>query len=277
MKFACLAIICLFTFGANAQLRTPSASPTQNIKQDFGLSTIELSYSRPGKKGRTVMGDLVPYSKVWRTGANQATILTFGDDVIIGGKAIPAGKYGLLTIPEKSSWTFIITKYLNVTSPDAYKNDSDIVRVSSNIVANKSNAETFTLQFVDVLPTSCNLQLSWENISVSLPIKTDIDKKVMAKIDEVMVGANPPYYAAATYYFENNKDIQKAKTWAQKAVDASPNTFYIVHLLAKIQAKAGDKTAAIATAKKSIELSKEAKNSDYVKLNEKLIASLGGK
>jgi hypothetical protein len=279
MKSACLALLCILSicFQTKAQLRTPSPSPTQYIKQEFGLSTVELSYSRPNKKGRVVMGDLVPYGKVWRTGANQATVLTFGDEVIIGGKTVPAGKYGLLTIPEKASWTFILTKYVNVTSPDAYKNDSDIVRVSSPVVANKNNAETFSLQFTDVLATSCKLQLSWENVSVSLPIKTDIDAKVMAGIDQAMTSAKPPYFAAASYYYDNGKDIQKAKTWALKAVEADPKAFYVMHLLAKVQAKAGEKGAAIETAKKSIELSKEAKNSDYVRLNEKLIAGLANK
>ncbi|MEI9944534.1 MAG: DUF2911 domain-containing protein [Chitinophagaceae bacterium] len=96
-------------FAADAQLTTPQPSPTQTIKQNFGLSSIELSYSRPGIKGRKIFGDLVPFGNVWRTGANNATTLTFADDVTIGGKKIPAGKYGLLSIPGKDSWTLIIT------------------------------------------------------------------------------------------------------------------------------------------------------------------------
>src|SRR3954471_23513267 len=126
--FTLVAACSLYSFSI-AQLRTPAPSPTQTIKQDFGLSSIELSYSRPGIKGRKVYGDLVPFGQVWRTGANQATTLTFGEEVNIGGTKIPAGKYGLLSIPEKNTWTLIITKQTDVTSPAAYKKESDVVRV----------------------------------------------------------------------------------------------------------------------------------------------------
>ena len=257
-----------------AQLRTPSPSPLQTVRQDFGLSRIELSYSRPGLKNRKIMGDLVPYGKVWRTGANQATVITFGDEVVIGGKTIPAGKYGLLSIPGKSTWTFILTQQLNVTSPAAYNKDSDLVRINVKPVTLASKIETFTMDFTDVRASACKLQLMWENTAAVLPIKTEVDLKVMAQIDEAMAKNNPPYFAAASYYYDNGKDLGKARQWTEKAIEASPDAFYMVHLLAKIQAKQGDKAAAIATARKSIELSKAAKNDDYVQLNEKLIAGL---
>lgn len=259
---------------AIAQLKVPAPSPTQTIKQDFGLSTIELSYSRPGKKGRTIFGDIEPYGTVWRTGANQATTLTFGDEVTIGGTKIPAGKYGLLSIPGKDAWTMIITKQLDVTSAAAYKKESDIVRVAAKPMAMKENVETLTMQFANIKPSSCDLQVMWENTAVSLPITTDVDSKVMSRITEVMSTDKPPYFAAASYYFDNGKDLGKAKEWAQKAAEADPKAYYIVHLLAKIQAKGGDKASAIATAKRSIELAKDAKNDGYVRLNEKLIADL---
>lgn len=269
-----VALLYLFTYAAHAQLRTPSPSPTQTIRQDFGLSRIELSYSRPGAKNRKVMGDLVPYGNVWRTGANGATTLNFGDDVIIGAATIPAGKYGLLSIPNKTSWTMIITRQLNVTSPAAYNKDSDVVRVNVKPVPMKDRVETFTMQFENVRSSACELHIMWENTAVMLPIRTEIDRKIMAQIDDAMSKTDPPYYAAASYYFDNNKDLGKAKQWAEKAVEANPASFFMVHLLAKIQAKTGDKKAAIATAQKSIELSKVAKNDDYVRLNQKLIASL---
>lgn len=271
--FLVLMISCA-VMSVSAQLQTPQPSPTQTVKQNFGLSSIELSYSRPGMKGRKIFGDLVPFGNVWRTGANQATTLTFGEEVTIGGKKIPAGKYGLLSIPNKDSWTMIITQQLNVTSPAAYKNDSDMVRVNVKPTALKEAAETFTIQFANVQPASCELKVMWENTGVSLPISTDVDSKVMAQINQAMSLDKPPYFEAASYYFDNGKDLNKAKEWAQKAVDANPKAFWIAHLLAKVQAKAGDKANAIASAKKSIELAKEAKNSDYVTLNEKLLATL---
>src|SRR5271154_3142930 len=131
------------------QIKTPAPSPPQYVKQDFGLSSIELSYSRPSVKGRKIFGDLVPYGKVWRTGANTATTLTFGDDVVIGGTKIPAGKYGLLTIPDNKQWTIIITKQLDVTSPGAYKQDQDVVRVTAESRELPFPLETFTILFAN--------------------------------------------------------------------------------------------------------------------------------
>lgn len=269
-----LTICCFLNLVTFSQLKFPQPSPTQTIKQNFGLSNIELSYSRPSIKGRKIFGDLVPFGNVWRTGANQATTLTFADEVSIGDKKIPAGKYGLLTIPGKDSWTIVITQQLNVTSPDAYKKDSDMVRVTAKPITLADKIENFTMQFANVKSASCELNIMWDNTAVALPIATDVDTKVMAQINQGMSSEKPPYFEAASYYFDNGRDLVKAKEWAQKAVEADPKAFYIVHLLAKIQAKSGDKAGAIATAKKSIELAKEAKNPDYVALNEKLIASL---
>ncbi|HVU54828.1 MAG TPA: DUF2911 domain-containing protein [Puia sp.] len=255
-------------------IRTPQPSPPQFVRQDFGLSNIELSYSRPGVKGRTIFGDLVPYGKVWRTGANQATTLTFGDDVTIGDTKIKAGKYGLLTIPDQNEWTIIITRQLDVTQPAAYKQDQDVVRVKVTPMPMPFSVETFTIFFGDVTSSSCNLDLCWDKTIVILPIKTDVDTKIMGQINDAMTRDNHPYYTAAIYYLDNGKDLNKALEWFDKAIAQDPKAFYAVYQKARCQAKMGKKQDAIATAKKSIELSKEANNSDYVALNEKLIASL---
>lgn len=270
-----MALSVSLSFGAGAQsIKTPPPSPPQFVRQDFGLSNIELSYSRPGIKGRTVFGDLVPYGKVWRTGANQATTLTFGDDVIIGNTKVPAGKYGLLTIPGQSEWTFIITRQLDVTNPAAYKQDQDVVRVTAQTHDMPFSLETFTILFSDVTSSTCNLTLCWDKTAVAIPIKTDIDSKVMKQIDNVMSKDSRPYFAAALYYLDNGKDLNKALEWFDKAIAQDPTAFYAVYQKARCQAKMGKKQDAIATAKKSIELSKQANNADYVALNEKLIASL---
>ena len=255
-------------------IKTPAPSTPQYVKQDFGLSSIELSYSRPGVKGRKIFGDLVPFGKVWRTGANQATTLTFGDPVTIGGTKIPAGKYGLLSIPGADEWTIIITHQLDVTSPAAYKPDQDVVRLTAKAINVSFNVETFTILFADVTSTSCNLQLIWENTIVVLPITTDIDSKIMAQIDNAMNKDNHPYYTAAYYYLENGKDLNKALEWFDKALAQDPTAFFVAYQKARCQAKLGKKQDAIATAKKAIDLAKQANNSDYVALNEKLIASL---
>lgn len=270
--FAVVSIGILFT--AHAQLKTPAPSPTQTIKQDFGLASIELSYSRPGVKGRKIFGDVVPYNKVWRTGANNATTLTFGDDVVIGGTNIPAGKYGLLTIPDKNSWIIIISKQTDVTSPAAYKQEMDVVRVTANVVKAKDAVETFTMQFANVKPVSCELHMMWDKYSVSLPIKTEIDGKIMASIKEAMKTDKPPYYQAAVYYLENNKDLNQALDWFNKAAEAQPDAYWIQHQKANCLAKLGKKNEAIDAAKKSKDLAITAKNDDYVRLNDKLIAEL---
>jgi len=255
-------------------IKTPAPSTPQYVKQDFGLSSIELSYSRPGIKGRKIFGDLVPFDKVWRTGANQATTLTFGDPVTIGGTKIPAGKYGLLSIPGADEWTLIITRQLDVTSPTAYKPDQDIVRVKVSPHQLPFSVETFTILFSDVTSNSCNLQILWDNVIVMLPVTTDVDTKIMTQINEAMNKDTHPYYTAAFYYLENGKDLNKALEWFDKALAQDPTAFFVAYQKARCQAKMGKKQDAIATAKKGIELAKQANNPDYVALNEKLIASL---
>lgn len=269
------AMALVMMLSADAQgLNTPQPSPTQTVKQNFGLSSIELSYSRPGVKGRKIFGDLVPYGNVWRTGANQATTLTFGDDVTIGGVKIKAGKYGLLTIPEKKSWTIIISKQTGVTSPADYKQDQDVVRVDAKTNATGDAIETFTIEFANVKPNTCDLEIKWDKTSVSLPISTDVETKVMAQIDQLMNKDNRPYYNAAMYYMDNGKDLNQALGWFQKAAEMQPKAFWIQHQLANCLAKPGKKDEAKAAAEKSKALAAEAKNDDYVKLNEKLLAEL---
>jgi hypothetical protein len=264
----------LYTSAMAQNLRIPQPSTPQTIKQDFGLSNIELSYSRPNVKGRKIFGELVPFGKVWRTGANQATTLTFGDPVTIGGTTIPAGKYGLLSIPGADEWTIIITHQLDVTNPAAYKPDQDIVRVKAAPQSLPFSLETFTMIFADVTSSTCNLQLLWDNTFVQIPISTDIDTRIMGQIDNAMNKDNHPYFNAGFYYLENGKDLNKALEWFDKAIAQDPTAYFAVYQKARCLAKMGKKQDAIATAKKSIELAKTANNADYVALNEKLIASL---
>ncbi len=274
-KLLLAAIAVSGFFLADAQtLTTPQPSPTQTIKQNFGLSNIELSYSRPGMKGRKIFGDLVPYGKVWRTGANNATTLTFADDVTIGNTTVKAGKYGLVTIPEKKNWTIIITKQLDVTSPAAYKQDQDVVRVEASTMNMGESMESFTMQFANVKPNTCELHMMWDKTAVSLPITTEVEKKVVAQIDQLMNKDNRPYFTAAMYYMETGKDLNQALAWFDKGVELQPNAFWIHHQRANCLAKLGKKDEAKVAAEKSKALATEQKNDDYVKLNEKLLAEL---
>ena len=268
-----LAIIAALTINAQT-IKTPPVSSTQNIKQDLGIGSVELSYSRPNVKARKIFGDLVPLGQVWRTGANQATTLTFSDEVLIGGTKVPAGKYGLLSIPDKNEWTLIITKQLDVTNPSAYKQENDVVRVKAKTATVAAPLETFTMQFANVKASGADLQIAWDNTSVTLPIATDVDKKVMAQIDDIMNKDNRPYFQAGLYYLESGKDLKQALTWLDKAAEQQPDAFWIHHQRANALAKLGRKEEAKQTAQKSMELAKKQNNTDYVRLNEKLIASL---
>src|ERR1700704_1421737 len=263
-KLFLTALAVFFLFTADAQLRTPAPSPTQTIKQDFGLGDIELSYSRPGKKGRKIFGDLVPYGKVWRTGANNATTLNFSDEVMIGGKKIAGGKYGFLTIPDKDNWTLIITKQLDVTNPAAYKQENDVVRVIVKPTKLDDPIETFTMQFANVRPGNCELNVMWDNTAVSLPIMMDVETVVMKQIDNLMNKDNRPYFQAAMYYMETGKDLNQALAWFDKAIEQQPCSFWVHHQRANALARLGKKEDAKICAQKSMALAREAKNDDYV-------------
>jgi Protein of unknown function (DUF2911) len=277
MKKIILAVFALVSISAAdaQQLTTPQPSPTQTIKQNFGISTIELSYSRPGLKGRKLYIDLAPTGQVWRTGANAATTIAFGDEVMIGGAKIPAGKYGLLSIPDPAEWTIIISKQTDVTSPDAYKQDQDVVRVKVKPIQLPFPIETFTISFDDLKSNACNLSLMWGTAYLMLPITADVESKVMKQIDNIMNKDNKPYYNAAQYYFDNGKDMAQALAWVTKATDAAPNAQPWVHTLkTRILAKMGKKAEAIAAANNAIRIANETKFPDFVKQNEDILKTL---
>ena len=233
-------------FSEAQPLKMPAPSTTQSIKQEFALTNVELTYSRPNMKGRKIFGDLVPYNAIWRTGANSATTISFADEVIIGDKKVPAGKYGLLTMPGASEWTIIITKQLDVTSPAAYKADMDVVRVKAKVDALPFNMETFTITFDNVTANSMDLWIGWEKTAVSLPIKMEVDAKVLAQIDNAMNKDNKPYFQSAMYYMETGKDLTKANAWFNKAIEQNPTAFWIHYNNANCLAKMGKTSEAIA-------------------------------
>ena len=275
MKKIFVLFSLFLSMSAMAQtIKTPAPSPTQTIKQDFALSSIEVVYSRPSAKGRTIFGDLVPYGKMWRTGANGATKVTFGEDVKVGGVAVKAGTYALYSIPSKDEWEIIINKGANNGGLNGYKAEDDVARFKVKPSTLPFNVETFTIMLTDQTASSLKLFVIWGNQEAGFSVEANIDASIMKQIDGAMNVDNRPYFAAASYYFEAGKDMAKALEWANKAVDAQPKAYWIAHLKAKIQAKMGDKAGAKATAMKSIELAKEGKNDDYVALNEKLIATL---
>lgn len=270
--FAAL-ISSAFVASEAQQLKTPAPSPTQTVQQDFGISSVQLIYSRPSMKGRKIFGDLVPYGKVWRTGANSATRVKFNDDVTIAGQPLKAGEYALFTVPQENEWEIIINKGSANWGTD-YKQEDDLLRVRVKPTKLADPVETFTMQIDNVKSASADLKIMWEKTAVAVPIATDVDSKVMAQINNVMNKDNRPYFNAAMYYLETGKDLNQAVNWFDKALEQNPNAFWIHHQRANALAKLGKKEEARQSANKSIELAKAQKNDDYVKLNEKLLTTL---
>ena len=256
-------------------LEFPAPSPTCTLKQRVGLTDFEIVYSRPGIKDRQIFGGLVPYGQVWRTGANSATKLTASTPFKLNGAEVPAGTYALFTIPGPDEWTIIINKGAQQWGAYQYNEKDDVVRVKATPVPFAETVETFTIEFNQLRDESATLNLLWEKTLVPVKIEVEVAGKLVPQIEAAMAaeGGNKPYFQAAMFYYDHNLDLQKARKWIDAAV-AQREAFYIVHLKAKILAKLGDKEGAIAAAKRSIELAREAKDSGYVKLNQDLISSL---
>jgi tetratricopeptide (TPR) repeat protein len=254
-------------------LKTPTPSPMQTLKQGFALTDISIEYYRPSAKGRTVFGDVVPFGKIWRTGANGATKMTFGENVKIQGKDVPAGTYAIYTIPNKDNWEVLIYKDLKLGgNVNDYKQENELIRFTVPVVNMNDHVETFTVNVANIQASSCAIEFTWEKTKISFNVVAEIDQAIMGSIDKAMNVDSKPYYQAASYYYENNKDMAKALEWITKAVDQNPKAYWVALLKAKIELKSGDKKAATTSAQKVIELAKEAKNDDYVKMAEKLIS-----
>ncbi len=275
--FLIASLCCITTF---AQVRMPAPSPTQKIVQEFGIGSIELTYSRPSVKGRSLLkenSDLAPLGKLWRTGANAATRITFSDRVMLGGKLLDTGSYVLYTIPGKEYWEIILNKGLNNWGTDGYKESEDVVRTKVKVEKINRDVETFTMQFSNVLPESCNLDIRWGTALVSIPMSVNVKDRIRAQVEKALSAETPTaavYQAAANFYYEWDKNLNKALVNVTKATQANPQAFWLFLLQAKIQRDMGDKTAAKASAQKCIEVATAAKNDDYVKQATDLIQKL---
>lgn len=271
------AFLLLVTFmPAFSQIKTPQPSPTCKVSQDVGLIKVDLDYSRPSAKGRKVMGDVVPFGALWRTGANASTKVSFSDDASAGGVKLAKGTYALYTIPGEKEWTIIF--YKNTTfwgAPDAadFKEEDVAARFNVPVTPLNDKVETFTMNFNNLKNNGADLEISWENTKVIVPITVDTDGKVMADIKATMDGpSSNSYWAAGRYYFEEKKDMKQALDWVNKAMEKGGEKFWMLRVKAQIQAELGQVKEAIATAEKSIEQAKAEKNDDYVRMNEKSIA-----
>jgi len=269
-----------FALIANSQIKMPAPSTTQTISQDFGMGKIELTYSRPNIKGRSLLkenSDLAPLNKLWRLGANAATRIRFTDNVTMGGKVLDTGSYVLYAIPGKDYWEIIVNKGLNNWGTDGYKEAEDVVRFKLKSEKIATAVESFSLQFEAIQPETCELLITWGNTTVKVPISTNVKPRLRAQIEKELSAdkVNPAIYqTAANFYYEWDKDLSKALLNAKKATEATPNGFWLFLLRAKIEKENGDKIAAKASAEKCIALATTAKNEDYVKQATDLIKKL---
>lgn len=266
---AILSALILMPEFLMAQIKIPAASPAATIKQSVGLAEISIEYSRPRLRGRELFKELIPEGEVWRTGANMSTTLTFSEDVTLEGNEIPAGKYSLYSIPGKQTWTIIINK--KISWGTQYDPEQDLVRFDVKTQKNPVKFETFTFYISDLTDNSAIIGFKWGNIKVGFDLGVEVDSKVMAQIDEVMsdpetVTVND-YYSAASYYYNNDKDMEQALEWINKYASENADAYWGFRLKAQIHAALGQYNEAITAAEKSIELAKKAGNQDYVRNN----------
>jgi len=275
-----LVAICLV---AEAQIKMPDASPSASVTTTVGLTDVKIVYSRPKMKGRKIFGAgsdfLVPFGEIWRTGANNGTVVTFSDDVKVEGTDVKKGDYLLLTIPGAAEWTVIL--YSDVAlggNTSAYDKTKDAARITVKSEKLSEKVETFTMNISDLSDnsTTANIQLAWENTSVKFAVAVDYDSKVMKSIETGTKVAPGNYVAAANYYFNSGKDLKQALEWMTLGIETGNQTaFWNIHTKAKIQDALGDKAGALATAQKSLDLAKKAEGDfGYIKLNEDLIKKL---
>ncbi|WP_395052965.1 DUF2911 domain-containing protein [Flavobacterium sp.] len=277
-KVIVLLALIIANFAIEAQVKTPQPSPKATVEQVVGLTTVTVEYSRPSTKGRTVFGDLVPFGKLWRTGANANTLISFGDDVTIDGKSLPKGKYSLFTLPKADNWEIIFYKTTdNWGNPEEWKETDVALRANAKPIMTDRKVETFTIGINNVSNDSGDLEISWEKTLVALKFDVPTQKTAIASITKALAGPTAgDYFSSAQYFFQSNGDMNKALEYVNKAISLAKVgedvPFWHLRQKSLIQAKLNDKKGAIETAKLSLANATKAKNDDYVKMNNDSIA-----
>lgn len=274
-KVILAAVVFTLSFSVNAQIQTPLPSPNSKLEQVVGLTNVNIEYSRPAMRGRTIFGDLVPYGKIWRTGANARTKITFGDAVTIEGAVLKAGSYSIFTIPQQNQWEVIFyTEHEGYEAPKVLDESKVAARVKADARELSMTIQSFTISIDDVTNGSAVIGLLWENTYVGVAFEVSTDKTVMAAIDKTLSGPGTrDYFLAASYYYKEGKDMAKAKEWIDKALSLvdSPR-YWELRQQSLIYAATGDKKGAISIAKNSLTASEQAGDEDYIKMNRASIA-----
>lgn len=257
---------------AISQIEVPLVSPRAELKQTIGFTEITVNYSRPSARGRKVMGQLVPYGRIWRVGANESTKISFSDDVKIAGHPVPAGTYALYAFPQEKEWTIVIHKNTSHWGDgrDEYKSTEDLLRFSVVPQNIKFYQETFLIDFDDLSHKRANMTWTWEKTRVSFLIEVDTDSKMMSQIESA-IESNPTadtYYQSARYLQEENKMHQQALLWLEKAHQLAGDKYYIHRVWALVLAQSGDYVNAIMHAEKSKQLAALESKDEFVRMNE---------
>lgn len=265
---------------AAPKLAFPQPSPAATLKQQVGITDIEINYNRPSARGRKIFGGLVPYGEVWRTGANSATKISFSTPVKFGGADIPAGTYELFTIPSEKEWTVIIHQNKSQWGSYSYDAKNDVARVTAKVTALPEPVETFAIGISDITESSATLNFAWANTHASVAFTVDTVGILVPQIEAAMQNpetAKKIYFGAAMFYYENNLDLKKAIAWMNAGLEANPKAYWMIYRKGLILAKAGDKAGAKAAAEQSLAMAEKESGSirdEYVRLNKALLDSL---
>ena len=273
-KLLSLLPASLIWFTTLAQLNIPAPSPGASFTQKFGLTEIKVEYSRPGVKNRKIFGTLIPYGEIWRAGANDPTKFTTTDSITVGGMGLPKGTYIILVKPYQNDWEVIFNKNPDVSYTN-YKSADDVVKIKVPTLKIPLE-ETYTISINNVAFNKCDLNFSWENTMVKIPLTNETDSKIMAQFQQKVDGPTAgEYQAMARYYYDMNKDSKKALELINMSINKAGEGISNQWLKSLIQARLGDKNGAIQTATKSLERAKKANNVEYIKFNEKNLTDWG--
>ncbi|WP_128544964.1 DUF2911 domain-containing protein [Larkinella soli] len=259
-------VLCLTASTASAQLRLPQPSPGATVTQTIGTTDITVKYSRPSVKGRPIFGQLVPYGKVWRTGANAATNLTTTTDLMVKGQRLPAGSYSVFTIPNQEEWTLIFNKNLTATAeegaPNGYKKEEDALRVQLKPERISPPAESFEVSFSDLTDSTGRLNLAWADVKVSADLMVNVTANAQASIEKA-VAEKPEdpgiLQAAANWNLSKGRNLNQALAWIDKSIGLKEG-FYNVWIKAQILSKMGKAAEALPLAQKALALGESSKD-----------------
>jgi len=269
MKKLFLLLSLVTVSAVNGQVQFPKASPSAKVEQKVGLTDVKISYSRPGKKGRTVFGDMLPFGELWRTGANENTLFRTSDPITFGKDTLQKGTYAIFTKPGKESWDIIFYKdTTNWGTPDTWEDAKVALKTTAKVKTATDVIETFTISIDNFEKESAALNFAWDHTIASVQFTTPTNKKVMAAIDKLMAGPTAgEYYNAGNYYFKEKKDLKLALTWVSKACEMQGDqAYWMYNTKAQIQAELGDKKGALETAKIALKAAEADKNNDYIKM-----------